>query len=477
MIRKSTLPFPLFVNNQSGYTLFLVLELLIIVMVLFSIMLNDIRFCRVFSIREVHRGQSRFLAESGVARAEYFLSGNEGRSMLWESDGFVDSIPFYGKITIVNKRYGLFSRIVSSGTRVRTTCRMSAIAGRRLPELCRPVLTLHGKVGGVALMPGSTIQGTVVLSHGRICRGETTQEYRDKGLTVKTDESTTLPFDSSQAITVVKGFERERAALFAAAAGTPAANRSDKHSDSAAAPAVEIVDGDYLLESGIHSNRTIVARGAITITGSARCIQCRFSAKKVSVDGGSTDKSVFFSERRTIVTKGNHDSQFFGCDSMVIGGSANFGSMSLWMLWREGRADSTAAVFIEPGARVRGTIICCSDTLARRTARLPSVVFGKGCSFTGVCMSDGDINLSNARIAGHLWVRSIFSYDNNRAYVNYLFDVSIKGENVPIVFPMVGTGVASVVIEKLSTGFSVRKKNKTATNVETEILESRGAAQ
>ena len=70
-------------SNQSGYTLFLVLELITLLTILFTVMLRDIQMVRIQAIREVHRVQARMLAESGIEKADYFLNGNEGKDLFW----------------------------------------------------------------------------------------------------------------------------------------------------------------------------------------------------------------------------------------------------------------------------------------------------------------------------------------------------------------------------------------------------------
>ena|GEM_PF-1521933 len=464
MSRKVSAPWPLgrlrlAMRDQSGYTLFLVLELLIIIMVFFSVMLHEIQFARVLASREVQRVQARFLAESGVARAEYFLSGNEGQTMLWESDGYIDSFPLYGRTVTACKRFGLFSKLRCRGTRLHTTCAISAIAGRRLPDECTPVLTLHGKVGSLALMPGSKIKGAVVLFRGKVCQGATVREVHDPGLSVGVKESPSLPFDSSQAINVVTGFMQERAAACSSSVLAGAVATLKPGNDTSDSGRIEVINGDCTIEEGSFTNRTVIVVGALILAGDARCQACRFSAQKIMIEGGGSEKCVFFSERRMEIAGGLHNSQFFGCDSILIGNGANYGPMSLWMLMREGARDSTASLFIAPGARFQGTIICWSDTMARKQSRLPEVIFGQQCTFTGVCLADGDIDLSGATVNGNLWVRSIVTSSDNKAYVNYLFNTVIQGEAAPLIFPLVGSGNASVVIDPLSVEYSVHKSS------------------
>jgi hypothetical protein len=176
------------------------------------------------------------------------------------------------------------------------------------------------------------------------------------------------------------------------------------------------------------------------------------------VENGKSDYCLFYSAKKCSISGGKHNSQFFSSDTIVIGSSAEFGPMSLWMLWRQGVADSTAAIYIASNAVVNGTIICCSDTLARRSARVPSIVFGKGCRLNGVCMSDGDIDMNGAEINGHLWVRSIVTSNNRKGYINYLFNVRLEEPAVDGIFPLIGTAPAQVMVDPIATSYLVRKR-------------------
>jgi hypothetical protein len=445
--------------NQSGYTMFLVLELIIIVMVFFSISLHESFYVRTQAVREIHAVQAKALAESGITKIEYFLNGNEGRTILWESGNEVDSLPFYGTIHYRNNRFGLFSKLESSGTCIRTTCSVLAVAGRTMPDNCTPVLTLHGKVGSLALMEGSSIKGTVILSHGRVCKGNTTQEVRESGLTVKIQDAQTMPFDSSQAIAAIKRFSNE----FAAACSTKSSLVSGltlgaaSSKDTLLSRDTIIVSGDCRVESGSHTNKTIIASGTITVLSEAKCLLCTFSAKNIRVEGGSTDRCVFYSRKKLVIAGGTHNSQFFGEDSIMVGQTASYGQMSMFMLYRQGKADSCSSIFVGPKTILNGTIICCSDTIARRVSRLPSVIFGKDCSLEGLCLSDGDADMNGITVKGHLWLRSIVTTDNKHGYVNFLFNARLEAGDKPYVFPLVGKTPATIFVDRVATSVTVRK--------------------
>jgi hypothetical protein len=441
-------------SNQSGYTLFLVLELITILAILFTIMLRDIQMIRIQAIREVHRVQARILAESGVVKAEYLLNGNNGKDLFWEGAAEIDSFPLFGTLNVENQRFGLFSLLTSSGKRVRTTCVVKALAGRTMPKECAPVLTLHGKVGGLALMPGSSIKGMVALSHGRVCRGRTSQEVKEKELRVDIHESPSLPLDSSQVISAVEKMDR----AFAVACSSGTASEKRKSVDSLSTHDTLIVLGDCRLEKGRYTGKSIFASGTITVSGDASLLLCHCSAQKIAIQGGASDKCLFFSRNKMVITGGVHNSQYIGTDTIVIGEKTEFGPMSLCMLRREGRADSTAAIYIAPKTVFTGTIICSSDSSARTYARTPSIIFGKGCAMNGICMTDGDVDINDILIKGHLWVRSIVTSDTKMAYTNFLFDVRIEEPMVEGVFPLIGSAPVKVVIDPVATEFSITKK-------------------
>ena len=444
-------------TSESGYTYFLVLELISLTVILFSITLKDMSFAKSIATREIHRVQARLLAESGITRAEYFLSGGEGHTILWESDGCDEPVESFGTIHLESKRFGLFAKLMSQGTRMHTTNTIVSIAGRTTPDFCKPVLTLSGKVGGLALMPTSRIKGTVVISHGRVCRGESTQEIKDNGMHVMIKESPALPFDSSQAISVVKQLENEFKEACSLKNSVTGSLTLSSEKDKVANSDTLIVNGDFRIDNGTYSEKTIFAAGTIFLTGMARCTICKFYAKRVVIDGGAADRCVFFSKEKMQITGGSFNSQAFCTDSLLITEKVSFGPMGLLMQLREGAADSTVAIRFAPNANIRGTIICCSDTAARACSRVPSVIFGKGCVLNGICLTDGDIEMNDATICGHLWVRSIVTSDSKKAYINYCFNLRIEEPRAETVFPLIGTPPVSLVIEKISDRYTGSK--------------------
>jgi hypothetical protein len=446
-------------HGEAGYTLFLVIELLTLIAVLTILILQQIHFVRIRAIREIQRVESRLLAESGITRAEYFLGGGEGHSILWESDGCDELLPNYGAIHLECKRYGLLSKLVSRGTIARTSCTITALAGRADADLCTPALTLTGKVGGLALMNATAIKGTVVLSGGRICRGENAREVHEAGLAVTIKESPSLPFDSSQMFSAVKALANEYKTILTEKKPPTGAAASASQNDSILRTQSPIVNGDCRLDRGMFSERKFAVAGTLTLAGEVKCTGCIFLAEKIVLDGGISDRCIFYSARAMKVAGGRHNSQMFGGDSISVEKKAAFGPLNIFALAREGAADSTAGIRFSPGCRLQGVIICCSDSAARFMARIPSVIFGKGCELRGICMTDGDIDCSKISVIGHLWARSIVTSDGMKAYVNYLFDSRIEEPKGLMQFPLIGKPPLSLYIENLGETYTVRKRS------------------
>jgi hypothetical protein len=451
------------ISSQSGYTLFLVLELITILAIMFTVMLRDIQMVRIQAIREVHRTQARILAESGVEKAEYFLNGNQGKDIFWEGREPADSFPPFGSITLENRRFGLYSLLTSTGQRVRTTCVVKAFAGRTLPQECLPVLTLHGKVGGLALMPGSSIKGTVVLSHGRICQGRSSQEVKDKDLKVEIGEAGPLPFDSSQIITSMERLERAWSAACSSGMD-PEKRRTAAGIDSIAVRDTIVVMGDVSLNRGSFTGKTIFASGKITVSGNAVLLLCQFSGSSIELNGGYSEKCLFYSKKPLLISGGSHNSQCLCRDSIVVGSKSTLRPLTVLLLRREGREDSTAAIYISPNTMLNGTIICSADSSARTYARVPSIVFGKGCTLSGICMTDGDVDINGSSITGHLWTRSIVTSDVKMAYTNFLIDTKLREPQVDGVFPLLGGIPVRVLVDPVETTFSVKKRKPLTEN-------------
>jgi hypothetical protein len=444
--------------NETGYTLILVLVLISVVGILFSSVIKELGSVNLTTTREIQRIQARLLAESGIKRTEYFLSGGEGHTILWESQGCDEFLQMFGTIHLECYRFGLFAKIFSQGTRNRTTNSITAIIGRTPPECCNPVLTLTGKVGGLALMSNSLIKGDVILSRGRVCRGESLEDVKDNNLHLVVKSLPTLPFDSSQAISVVKELAdkfKEACTMKSTVTGNVTLSSEN---DIIVESDELIVAGDCRIDKGTYNEKTICASGTILLTGEARCTACKLYAKRVVIDGGVADKCVFFSKEIMRINGGSYNSQAFCTDSMLITEKVRFGPMSLLMLLREGIADSTASICFSTNVNICGVIICYSDSIARNHSPVPSVIFGKDCVLNGICMTDGDLYMKDITVRGHLWGRSIVASDGKKSYVNYCFNMHIEEPLVELVFPLVGIPPVSLVIEKISDEYTVKNK-------------------
>lgn len=444
-------------SNNAGYTILLVLVLISLTGILVTISIKEQRFVKRTATDEIQRVHAHLLAESGITRAEYFLGGGEGHTTLWESEGCDEEVHPMGSIHLECTRFGLFSKVVSQGTRNNTVNTITAIVGRTLPDFCKPVLTLSGKMGGVALMPTSRIKGTVVLTRGRVCRGESLEEVKDKDLHVMLRETSALPIDSAQAIGSIKVLENEFKKACTLKTDITGDVLLSSEMDSLFSNGSLIVNGNCRIENGTYVEKSIFSTGSIILSGTAKCIACKCSAKRIIVDGGIADKSVFFSSEMMNISGGSFNSQAFCTDSILITDKTKFGQMSIIMLMREGVSDSTSTIRFGPGTNFHGSVVCCADSLARIHSLMPSIVFSKGCVINGLCMTDGDVFMSDVTVRGHLWARSIVSTDGKKAYVNYCFNITIEEPKNSVIFPLVGGPPLSLVTETIAEQYAVKK--------------------
>lgn len=444
-------------SNNSGYTILLVLVLISLTGILVTISIREQHFVNITATNEIKRVQVRLLAESGITRAEYFLGGGEGHTALWESESCDEEVHPMGSIHLECTRFGLFSKVVSQGTRNNTTTKITAIVGRTLPDFCKPVLTLSGKMGGVALMPTSRIQGTVVLPRGRVCRGESLEEVKDKDLHIVLRETSALPIDSAEIIGSIKVLESEFKKACTLTTDITGDVLLSSETDSLFRNGSLIVNGNCRIENGTYVEKSIFSTGTILLAGTAKCIGCKYYAKRIIIDGGITDKSVFFGSEIVKIAGGSFNSQAFCTDSIIVTEKAKFGQMCIVMLMREGVSDSTSAIRFEPGTNYHGLVLCFADSLARSHSLMPSVIFGKGCVINGLCMTDGDIFMSDVMVRGHLRARSIVSTDGKKAYVNYCFNTTIEEPKNSVIYPLVGGSPLSLVTGTISEQYTVKK--------------------
>jgi hypothetical protein len=444
-----TCPPGFFDSNRPGYILYTVLIILSILGIFSSIVVVSLRTTENGVRAETKKYQARLLAESGIARAEYFLNGGDGHDIAWETDSLIESMEDAGILGIACRRFGAYAKIVCSGTHLNASCIMTGIFGRHPPDTLAPVITLTGSVRGLVVCAPMLLQGTVILRTDSVYRadagGGKLQKARGPSIRTINRASDSLPFSPAP----LDGIFSEMQWAFARTAVDSNAIRGNLTvsgpNDTLIGKSRIAILGDCTLERVTIDNRAITITGTLTLGDSVNCNFCTFIANKTEIKSGVTDKCLFYSKRKQTVCGGFHDSQFFSEDSIVVGRNARLEAMTL-LVSRKNierlRSDTVlrGGIFFEEQGTYQGSAICYCDSSALKgsAARGSLISMGNSCSFTGYLITDGDIELGNDDIEGHLWVRTLVGRKDANKRGNWLYARSIRPLRREMPFPLLG---------------------------------------
>jgi hypothetical protein len=437
-------------SNSSGYSLYLVSVILVIIGMLFTVTLRAGSGAHMLAISHVHQLQARLLAESGIARAEYFLNGGDGNDLAWQTERFDEELRGYGSIQLSCRQFGLSAGIISTGNRMSKKYSKEGLAWRDTPEELAPVLTLSGHVGGVVLDKGSSVDGAVVLHHGEVVRGKRRDRIPGSVKWTIIRESPPFPFDREPVITVMN---RMTDVVTSVTNGQGVDTAAQMRGYGMARAVVRSGDYDVSEKELVHT--MIIASGTIRLRGSTQCRDVVVLGKEVVIEGGITERCLFFSQGRTHIVAGTHASQFFATDSIIVEKEAFFPLHSVWVAHRELIADTalSGGLYFPGNAVIRGHCFVTSDTIPAGTSFFsgPSIVLGKRSAFSGSLVTDGDIDMQSSVVSGQIWARSITTKNENVVYKNWLIDCDLKPLKQYVPFPLTGSTPANVQFTERET--------------------------
>jgi hypothetical protein len=420
------------INNSSGYIFYLVLVVLALIGTLGYITLTNTGQTQVLAARELKKLQTSLLAESGLIKAEYFLNGGDVKGILWETKGMVDSIAGKGEICVKAARFGGFTKISSAGSRQGMTCFLSGIAGRELMEEMQPVITLFGGIPGLVIDENTAITGKVVLSGGYLARGKNKQPIKEAYKWVSVKKSQHLPFDITPIKSFIDTLSAGRISLLSYPKAFQGSLTIDKSNDTIITNHDSlVVVGNCIISEGKFFGKTIVCAGFMSIGDNVECSEASFLAESLEVKGGKSDLCLFYSDKNMKIGRGCHNSQFISTDTIFVGKDAKFEKLTVWMSFRTLKRDTlkTGGVVFAENGDYSGCCLSFQDSTQKekRIADMPVVVLGKNSVFNGSIITDGNVEINNNNITGHVWAGLIKTTEENKMqYVNFLFKTKIK---------------------------------------------------
>lgn len=425
-------------TSQSGFTIYLVFIVLLIAAIIVFVSLYSINSVRKQAAIELKKFQAKTLAESGLVRAEYFLNGGDGHQLDWETENYSEDLNTFGKITLKNSRFGVFTKIESKGNRLDYSCTIKGLFGRDIPEILEPTITLTGHIGGLELKDNSKITGTVVLFHGGI------KQHSQSQVIIR--ESPSLPFDTMALPLMSKDCNEQFVKMLSGKNAISGNKIFFDNKDTAMVKDTIIVYGDCDFIGVDINNKCVAISGKLTINKNTRIEQSSFFCEKCIIDQSTTNNSFFFSKRKMIIENGIHNSQFIANDTIEIEKKAQFGNMALFVNYREMQNDTlvSGGVFLKEQSRFTGIMISGIDSIAKKRVCQPSIVLGKQTNINGIIITDHNIYMRENIINGHIWARQIESSDEKMSYTNYLFQCIISASQGHFLFPLFGPTPVSI---------------------------------
>jgi hypothetical protein len=434
--------------SDSGYAMYIVLVVLLIAGIFFSISVRMSGWATVFISRQIHYLQAGLLAESGIARAEYFLNGGDNNTFDYSTDSLVEQIPGYGKILLQCNRWGGLTKVNSIGYRRKKEYAVQGILGRDIPGNISPRITLSGHIGGLVMDFSSSIEGTVVIHHGSVKRNNNYSPIPGSESWVMQRESPALPFDLKRITTFIEDAKN----ALEHANGNKNGFSGDKPRTMAIDSLVKKQDTIVFTENWILKNRTVenavvVVRKKVEIGDGAVCRNCVVISKNLFITGGITTGAVFFSDSTQRIMGGNHESQFIATDSIIIGGKAQSPVYSLWISKRIVKRDTIrGGIFFQEKGDFHGHALSFTDSTHNNIVSGLAIFIADGCVFHGTIITDGDVQMKNITLHGNVWARAIVTVKDDIGYTNWLFGCHLQPLDGPVPFPLLGELPAKVWI-------------------------------
>ncbi len=452
---------PRYLRDSSGYAMYLVLIVLSIIGILGYITFTNQGETRMLAARELKKLQTSLLAESGLAKAEYFLNGGDPKGILWETTGMDDSIRGNGEIHLEAMRFGGFTKITSIGARNKFSCTIQGLAGRELPGNLSPVLTLAGGIPGLVLDDVSLINGTVVIHGGYVGRGKNKQRITGSEKWVRVMNSPKLPFDVTPILQLMDSLSAGRIALLSQSQAIRGDVTINPSNDTLLGRDTLVVVGNCSILGVSVTDKTIACAGYLSVDGNAQCAGSAFSAESLTVGACSTDECLFCSDRNLTVAAGHHNSQFLSTDTIFVKKAATFDNLSAWISFRTLKPDTlkSGGVVFERGGTYAGCCVSFTDSTEKpkRSEDLPAVNLGQNSTFNGCIITDGNANIDSTKITGHVWAGLLKTTGpNNVQYINYLFATRLGAPKTELPFLLVRQNDGE---KSIKLAFWERKRN------------------
>jgi hypothetical protein len=397
---------------------------------------------RRFVRREYFRIQARYLAEAGIHKAMWILSGNEGRNKFWRAKN--STLPLFDDLNceISVSEWGGFLHLSSTAYYKGQAASVIALIGERMPAHFKQAIIVGGVNYPLVVAGTNKIVGDVTLGSGGVKPGQMKgirfSGKRPVNGEINIQSPPQMPyFDNS----IFKSSIRKYQAMLTTPGGVVFSgdqifelNKLLNFSENS----VVFIDGNVILRSGAGTDKstwkrkgTIIVTGTIVVENGVNLGQCisLISGKEIEIKGFVTiDEGLLFSQNKITVEENLKGSvQMLVMGDIRLEGNSRLQYPSL--IYSTGKILENSIedkIEILNQTIVEGTIICYQGN----DSKIPSlknnglIVVGEQAQIYGFIYSSNDTTIKG-RVYGVVLTGKFFLYQSPTNYINWLKDATI----------------------------------------------------
>lgn len=435
-------------NRGSAMILVTVLITAVTLVILILLRATELRVRSV--IRENQSIQAMYLAEAGIEKALWMLSGHEGRDGRWRTSG--ETVELFDSLTafVSVSDWGGYVRIRSEAYVHGTGKRLEALAGQIPTADFRRAINTGNAAHALVVTGRNRIRGDVRVGmrgveqgtvSGRGFEGKTPVDGR-----IERVEKPVIPvYDAGQASAFMTRcealiaspedgrIEKPGTVLDAAFFG----EAKDRHIHFEGDVTVRNNGAACLLDSGL----IVTCIGNMVLSGNGNVGRnVLFAAGgRIRIEESPSFKGCLFFSRgsMTISGRGEMDGQFFSRSGIELNGPSHLEFPSL--LFSDGSysvSGEPSGILLQSGAELEGTaILHISKKDGRAGRNVPLIRIDPSSSVTGVVYSEGQTTLEG-RVYGCVAAAEFYFKESETVYINWMKDALVDRSRLPAGYTM-----------------------------------------
>ncbi len=430
-----------FLKDQNGSALVTVLSLIVILTILAMALMGIVTVQSRFIRRDHHRTQARYLAEAGIQKALWYLSGHGGRNIRWRT---VDSrIQLFDQdhALVTVSQWGGYLEITSRAKYKNQTARVTSLVGEKMPDVFNNAVVIGGTDFPLVVCGSNEIIGDVVTGPGGVREGEIKGDKfsGEKAVNgqIRINHSPQMPyFDASFIEASMQEFENM---VHNPAGRIYSSNQvfSNENPLDFSRNQRIYVQGDAYLKDSLMSEfksnrkRQLVAGGNIYLESGLN-IKCKIELIAgnhliIRGDVRLEDAIIYAQNGIDATTNLTGTVQIFSPGDIQIGGNSylNYPSV-IYSSGRIGEDRIEGKIAIRGQAVVEGTIILQHHENVRTSSMVNNCVIeiGKSAHVSGIIYSSNNTTLDGT-VNGAVITGKFFFYESPTNYVNWMRNAMI----------------------------------------------------